>query len=55
MIQQLLVGIIFLCAVYYVVRLVYKSFTAKSGCSSGCGKCALDISKIEKTLKDRGV
>ncbi|HYG18718.1 MAG TPA: FeoB-associated Cys-rich membrane protein [Ohtaekwangia sp.] len=52
MIQQLLVGVIFFCAVFYVVRLVYKSFTAKSGCSSGCGKCALDISKIEKNVKE---
>lgn len=56
MIQSILVGIIFIAAVVYVGRLVYKSFVAKSGCDSGCGKCgAVDFSKIEKQLKEKGI
>jgi len=56
MIQQIIVGLIFLGALAYVGRLIYKSFQAKSACDSGCGKCgAVDFAKIEKQLKERGV
>jgi len=56
MVQQLLVGAIFLGAVYYVGRMVYRSFQAKSGCDSGCGKCsAIDFEKIESQIKKQGL
>jgi hypothetical protein len=52
--QQLLLGLIFLGAVLYLGRIVYKSFQAKSGCASGCGKCgAIDFSKMEQQIKER--
>jgi hypothetical protein len=52
MLQQIFVGIIFLGAVYYVGRLVYRSFMAKSSCGSGCGKCgAIDFEQIEAQIK----
>jgi hypothetical protein len=40
MIQEVIVGIVFLAALGYAGRLVYRSFQAKHACSSGCGKCA---------------
>jgi len=56
MIQQFIVGLVFLGALAYVGRLIYKSFQAKSACDSGCGKCgAVDFNKIEKQLKEKGV
>lgn len=56
MIQSLVVGLIFLLALLYVGRLVYKSFQAKSSCDSGCGKCgAVDFNKIEKQLREKGM
>lgn len=51
MIQQILLGLIFLGAVVYLGRLIMRQFRAESGCASGCGKCgALDIKEIEKKL-----
>jgi hypothetical protein len=56
MIQQVIVIAIFIVAVAYIGRLVYKSFQAKSACDSGCGKCgAVDFNKIEKQLKEKGI
>ena len=54
MIQQILVGLMFLGAVFYAGRLVYKSFQGKAaGCSTGCGKCgAVDFEKIEAQIKN---
>jgi bacterioferritin-associated ferredoxin len=52
--QQVLLGIIFLGAIAYIASLVYKSFQAKTGCASGCGKCgAIDFAKIEQQLKEK--
>lgn len=56
MIQEVLLGMVFAGAVFYVVRLIYKNFQSKSACATGCGKCgALDIKKIEARLKEKGV
>ena len=49
--QQILLIAIFAGAVAYLGFIVYKSFTAKSGCASGCGKCGIDFNKIERELK----
>jgi len=49
MIQQILLGLVFLGAILYLGRLIIRQFKAESGCASGCGKCgALDIKDIEK-------
>ncbi len=51
MLQEILIGIIFIAALGYVGRLVYRSFQARHACSSGCGKCgAADLEKIERSL-----
>ncbi|MGV3589440.1 MAG: FeoB-associated Cys-rich membrane protein [Adhaeribacter sp.] len=52
MIQQIIILLLFIAAAVYVGRLVYKSFTAKSGCAKGCGACAtIDFNKIDKQIK----
>jgi hypothetical protein len=52
MLQQIVIGFVFLMAVFYVGRLVYRSFRAKSACDTGCGKCsAVDFNKIEAQIK----
>lgn len=55
MVQEVIVGIVFAGAVFYVGQLIYKSLQSKSACSTGCGKCgALDIQKIESQIKKKG-
>lgn len=50
MIQQIVIGLIFLFSVGYVVRILVRSFQAKHACASGCGKCAVaDIDMLQKT------
>lgn len=49
--QQILLIALFAGAVAYLGYIVYKSFSAKSGCASGCGKCGIDFKKIERDLK----
>jgi bacterioferritin-associated ferredoxin len=52
--QQVLVGLIFLGAIVYIGSIVYKTLQAKTGCASGCGKCgAIDFAKIEQQLKEK--
>jgi hypothetical protein len=54
MVQTILVVLIFGLAVFYVGRMIYKNFTAKSNCASGCGKCgAVDFASIEKQLREK--
>lgn len=56
MIQQLLIGILFLAAVAYVIRLIVKSLQAKSGCATNCGKCGtIDVDKIEKQIRAKAI
>lgn len=42
MIQQILVSIIFLGALGFLATLMIRSFRAKEGCVSGCGKCSTE-------------
>jgi hypothetical protein len=56
MIQEIVIGIIFLGALFYIGGLVYKNLTAKQACATGCSKCgALDLAKIEADIKARGL
>jgi hypothetical protein len=52
MVQQLIILVVFILAAFYVARLVYKSFSSKSGgCAKGCGACStIDFNKISKQL-----
>jgi bacterioferritin-associated ferredoxin len=52
MFQQVLIGLIFAGAAFYLGRTVYRSFQAKEGCGSGCGKCGVaDLEKAEKSIR----
>jgi hypothetical protein len=46
-IQLILVILVFLLAIIYLGRMVYKSMTSKKGCASNCGKCAADFSELK--------
>jgi hypothetical protein len=50
--QTLVIVMLFVGAIGYLGFLAYKSFTS-SGCSSGCGSCGIDFSKIEKQLSQK--
>ena len=45
--QLIMVILVFLLALIYVGRMIYKSMSGKSGCASNCGKCAADFSEIK--------
>jgi hypothetical protein len=52
MMQQIIIFLIFIAAAVYVVRLIYKSFSNKSGCAKGCGACGtIDFNKIDQQIK----
>jgi hypothetical protein len=52
--QQIIIGTLFLTALGYVGRLIYKNFQTKSGCATGCGKCeAIDFEKLEKEINSK--
>ncbi|MBL7835858.1 MAG: FeoB-associated Cys-rich membrane protein [Cyclobacteriaceae bacterium] len=53
MLQQVIILLLFISALAYLGRMVYRMFRAKS-CATGCGKCsAVDFNKIEKDLNAR--
>lgn len=45
--QLTLVLLLFLLALIYIARLMYKSMNSKKGCASNCGKCGADFSDIK--------
>ena len=52
--QIILVGLLFVAALFYIARIIYRSIAPKSSgsCASGCGKCgASDFSKV--AIKDK--
>ncbi len=51
MVQEILIFVIFIAAAFYIGRLLYKTFTAKSGCAKSCGACStIDFKKIQQDL-----
>jgi len=55
MVQQILVFLIFIAAVAYMGRLLYRTFFSKTeGCAKGCGACGgIDFKKIEQEMEKR--
>ncbi len=45
-IQLIIVLLLFVAAILYVGRILYKTLTAKKGCGENC-KCGVDFSNIE--------
>jgi hypothetical protein len=62
MIQQILIGIIFLGAIFYLGRMITRNFSPdKKGCAKGCGCDAIEpvtktnIIKSSKTQSERSI
>ncbi|WP_071594837.1 FeoB-associated Cys-rich membrane protein [Pontibacter roseus] len=58
MVQEILILVIFLVALAYMGRAMYRSFMPNkdAGCAKGCGGCsAIDFSKIQKELDKKAV
>jgi hypothetical protein len=56
LLQEILLVVVFVAALAYLGQMVYRSFRAKTGCASGCGKCGVvDFAKIEKQLKEKKI
>lgn len=53
MIQNIIIVALFAFALFYIGRMIYRSFTKKTGCASGCGKCGVDFSKVEQQLQKK--
>jgi len=45
-IQLIIVLLLFIAAIFYVGRILYKTLTVKKGCGENC-KCGVDFSNIE--------
>ena len=53
MVQEILIGFIFLAALGFLAYLIFRSFTAKEGCSTGCGACTpADFKKMDISSKE---
>lgn len=51
-IQFILMIVIFLAALFYVGRMIYRAISPKDGgCASGCGKCAANFDHIPSSKK----
>ncbi len=52
MIQELIVGAIFVGALFFLGKLVYRAFSGNPSCSGGCDSCnVIDVEAIEKKIK----
>jgi hypothetical protein len=52
--QEIIIGLLFAVALFFLVRMVYRQFTKKEGCGEGCGGCkasSVSIDEMEKKLK----
>jgi len=49
-IQEIIVSALFVAALVYVGRIIYRSFQAKSACGTDC-KCGVDFSSIKPENK----
>jgi hypothetical protein len=55
MFQGIVVTLIFVGATFYLGRMVYRSFQARS-CASGCGRCSvIDLKKIESVIAKQDI
>ncbi|HMP99567.1 MAG TPA: FeoB-associated Cys-rich membrane protein [Cyclobacteriaceae bacterium] len=51
--QEVIIGILFAAALFYLGRTLYRHFTVKDACKTGCGSCAIDLDKIEKQINSQ--
>ena len=48
MVQQIIIGLLFLGALIYLGNLLYKHFKGDAGCSKGCG-CDSPVHQMQKS------
>ncbi|NDK54895.1 FeoB-associated Cys-rich membrane protein [Pontibacter fetidus] len=55
MVQQIIILLLFIVAVAYMVRMLYRTFSSKAeGCAKSCGACGgIDFKKIEQEMERR--
>lgn len=46
-IQEIIVLALFVLAVAYIGRLIFRSLRSKKGCASGCNGCGVDFTNIK--------
>jgi hypothetical protein len=46
-VQEILLAAIFVIALAYLGRMMYRNLKSDKDCASGCGKCGADFSKIK--------
>lgn len=52
MMQEILIGLIFIAASVYLFRIFRNHFSLKNGsCPKGCGCAGIDFDKLEKKIK----
>ncbi|SHI42057.1 hypothetical protein SAMN02745146_0826 [Hymenobacter daecheongensis DSM 21074] len=52
--QYLIIGLLFLAAMFYVGRIFWRAFFVKAegGCAKGCGACGtLDVDRLQRTIE----
>jgi len=45
-VQEILVVCLFLVALFYVARIIYRNLNSKSGCGH-CNQCGVDFSNVD--------
>ncbi|MBB6609613.1 FeoB-associated Cys-rich membrane protein [Pontibacter sp. Tf4] len=55
MVQQIIILVLFVVAVAYIARMLYRTFSSKAeGCAKSCGACGgIDFKKIEQEMERR--
>jgi len=52
MIQDIIITIAFILAIFFVAKIIYSSVGDKKNCSSGCGKCSESKSSLIDSEKN---
>ena len=51
MVQEIIIGILFTAALFFLGKIVYKTFNQKENCSAGCSCSSVSIQDIENKIK----
>ena len=52
-VQTIIISLLFVAAIFYVGRLLYKNLFAKKSCGSNC-KCGVDFSAVDPVNAKKG-
>jgi hypothetical protein len=51
MVQELIIGLLFISALFFLGRMVYRAFSQKENCSAGCSCSTISVKEIEEKMK----